>query len=198
MSKGDDTKTAILDGAMDLVSVTGLDAVSIGALASRMDMSKSGLYAHFKSKEALQLDILDAVARRMEYRVFMPIMEQPRGLPRLKALLANSLDWSSSEFEGGCPVMAGAAEFDDRDGAVKDKLADMASTMLASFARLARNCIETGDFRQNMSVDQFAFDIWSVLLGFNFTNRLMGMPQARLRANQAFDAILVAAAAPQH
>ena len=116
MSKGDDTRRAILAEALDLTSEVGLEGLTIGVLAKLVGMSKSGLYAHFASKEELQVAVLEAAAGLFREQVFEPAKRQPRGLPRIQALFDRWLDWSATVLSGGCPFIAASTEFDDRPG----------------------------------------------------------------------------------
>src|SRR5262245_6509341 len=123
-TKGERTRAAILDVALRLVSKAGLDGLTIGTLADATGMSKSGLFAHFGSREELLLAVLAHGQAQFGEVVFQPAMAKPRGLPRLRAMFVNWLDWTeSAELPGGCPMIGGATEFDDRPGPVREMLA---------------------------------------------------------------------------
>src|SRR6185312_1647356 len=115
--KGLQTKAAIVDAALGLATQIGLEGLSIGALAEVMHMSKSGVFAHFGSREELQISVVREYHVRFEDEVFYPAMREPRGLPRLRALFANWMRRTSAEIDSGCLYIGGAVEFDDRPGA---------------------------------------------------------------------------------
>lgn len=186
MSKGQHTHDAILTEALDLASQLGLEAMSIGSLAKRVGMSKSGLYAHFSTKEALQGEILDLAARRFTDEVFLPALREPRGLPRLRRVFERWLRWESDLYTGGCPFVAASIEFDDRPGPVKDRLVFHLQSLLGSVARTARISVDEGHLRPDTDCDQIAFDTWAILLAYHQFKRLLGEPDARARAQQAF------------
>lgn len=190
MSKGAQTRTAILDHATDLSSAVGLEALSIGALAKRTGMSKSGLYAHFASKEDLQIQVLDALADRARRQVYVPAVRAPRGVPRVRAFFANWLVWVTDAFPGGCPITAASVEFDDRDGPVRDRLAELCEDRRESLARAARVAVEAGHFRADLADEQFAFDVLGVLAAYHHYARLLRRPEAKKRAQGAFETIL--------
>ena len=123
MSKGDLTKSSILNHATDLASQVGLTGLSIGVLAKDLELSKSGLFAHFKSKEALQIQVLEHGAGISSMAVVRPALQQPRGEPRLRALFDGWLGWDQNgALPGGCVFVAAASELDDRPGPVRDRL----------------------------------------------------------------------------
>jgi AcrR family transcriptional regulator len=186
MSKGESTRSSILHRALDLASEIGLEALSLGGLAKRVGMSKSGIYAHFESKEELQRQVLDATAARFIDVVVLPALKQPRGLPRVEALFAGWLRWSTAELPGGCPFIAAATEFDDRPGPVRDTLVAHLRDVTGMVARAARISVEEGHFRKDLDVDQFAFEVWGLLLAHHHFCRLMRKDDARTRAGRAF------------
>jgi AcrR family transcriptional regulator len=186
MTKGEETRRAILKQALDLSSEVGLEGLTVGVLAKRVGMSKSGLYAHFESKEDLQSEVLDAAAERFVDVVLAQAIKKPRGLPRLQALYELWLEWATGELSGGCPFIAGAAEFDDRPGPVRDNLVSHLSGSFGAVARAARISVEEGHLREDLDVDQFAWEFWAILLAYHYFSRLMRHEDARARADQAF------------
>jgi AcrR family transcriptional regulator len=122
LQKGQATKAAIVDAALGLATQIGLEGLSIGALAEVMGMSKSGVFAHFGSREELQISVVREYHQRFEGEVFYPALQAPRGLPRLQALFANWMKRTSVELDSGCLYISGAVEFDDRPGPVRDTL----------------------------------------------------------------------------
>ena len=190
MGKGDDTRRAILDLALDLASKIGLEGLTFGVLAKRAGMSKSGLYAHFDSKESLQCRVLDAAAKRFVDVVLAPALKRSRGLPRIEELFVRWLRWETEELKGGCPFAAAATEFDDRPGPVKDTLIAHLRDLLGSVSRAAAIAIEEGHFQAELDAEQFAFEFWAVLIAHQHYGRLLGHPDAGVRARHAFDALV--------
>jgi AcrR family transcriptional regulator len=190
MSKGFDTQTAILRQALDLSSEIGLEGLTIGALAKRVGMSKSGLYAHFESKEDLQRHVLDAAAERLTRDLVKRVFSKPRGLPRVRAMFDFWLYWVEGEFSGGCPFISASFEFDDRKGPVRDNLVTHFNDVLGSIAKSAHIAVEEGHFRDDLDVDQFAFDFWATLLAYHHYVRLMHRDDARMRARRAFEDLI--------
>jgi AcrR family transcriptional regulator len=133
--KGQQTKAVIVDAALNLAAQIGLEGLSIGALAEVTQMSKSGVFAHFGSREELQISVVREYHTRFEQEVFFPALEAPRGMPRLRAMFANWMKRTSAEIDSGCIYISGAVEFDDRPGPVRDALADSVNTWLAAMYR---------------------------------------------------------------
>jgi AcrR family transcriptional regulator len=194
MRKGEATRAAILKRGVELATETGLDGLTIGRLATDLGLSKSGLFAHFKSKEALQIQVLDAAAERFVEEVVRPAVKKPRGEPRLAALFERWLAWTKSNSgPGGCVFVAAAAELDDRPGPVRDRLVALQNGWLEVMAAVYRTGVEEGHFRSDVDVEQFAYDLYSVMLGFHHASRLLRDPQADSRANAAFERLLASA-----
>jgi AcrR family transcriptional regulator len=191
MRKGDATRAAILERGVRLATQTGLEGLSIGRLATELGLSKSGLFAHFRSKEALQIQVLDAAAERFVDEVVKPAVREPRGEPRLTALFERWLAWAkSSSGPGGCVFVAAAVELDDRPGAVRDRLVALQKGWLEMIEIVYRTGVEAGHFRRDVEPEQFAYDLYSVMLGFHHASRLLRDPRAEARANAAFERLL--------
>ena len=190
MGKGETTRNAILEQALDLASQIGLEGLTIGALAAKAGMSKSGLYAHFQSKENLQCQLLDYAAERFANFVFRPIVQLPRGLPRLRALFDGWVDWDTAELSGGCVFIAAAADFDDRTGAVHDRLLLHQRNLCRNFGKTVQLCIDEGHFRQDTDVEQLVFELWGILLGYHHFSRLRLTKNAQAKASQAFEDLI--------
>jgi AcrR family transcriptional regulator len=191
MSKGDDTRERILDRAFRAAARDGLEGMSIGTLASELGMSKSGLFAHFGSKEDLQIEVLRAASQRFEDFVWRPALKAPRGEPRLRKLLERWMLWiNEPSMPGGCLFVAAAAELDDRDGRPRDFLVGEQRKLCEGLAKAARLAVAEGHFRSNLDCDQFAFDAYSVVLGYNYQRRLMRDPKAETRARRALERLL--------
>src|SRR5438477_7738689 len=193
-SRGEQTREAILTHALGLATRIGFEGLTIGRLAEDLRMSKSGLFAHFRSKEALQLDILRMAGARMVESVVKPALAAPRGEPRLRALFEHWLAWEQSpSLPGGCPFMAASFELDDRPGPVRDFVVQNLRDWIDTLAGAARIAVQEGHFRADLDCDQFAQDCQGIGLGFVHASRLMRDPQARVRAQRAFDALLLSA-----
>jgi AcrR family transcriptional regulator len=194
VGKGEATRQAILEHAVGLARQVGLQGLTIGRLADDLRLSKSGLFAHFRSKEALQLQILEAAADRFIEIVVQPALKTPRGEPRLRALFDGWLAWKDPQrSRGGCVFVQTAAELDDQEGVVRDRLVQMQRDWLDVIATSARGAVREGHFAPEVDVDQFAHDFQSVLLGYHHATQLLRDPRAEQRARTALEALIVAA-----
>jgi len=190
LQKGQQTKMAIIDAALGLATQIGLEGLSIGALAEATHMSKSGVFAHFGSREELQISVIHQYFALFERDVFYVAMEQPRGLPRVKALFANWMKLVAEEIQAGCIFISGAVEFDDRPGPVRDALATSVQTWLAAMNRsivLAKGC---GHLRADVDEEQMAFEIHGLILALHYEARFLKKPGSMERAKKGFDNIL--------
>lgn len=191
MSKGDDTRERILHRAFRMASRDGLEGLSIGGLANALAMSKSGLFAHFGSKEELQLEVLRAAARRFEDTVVRPAFRAPRGTPRIRHLLENWVRWANSpDAAGGCLFVTASVEFDDRAGRPRDFLVAAQRQIQDAMARSAQMAIDAGHFRQNLDCRQFAFELHSLLLGYHHAKRLLRDADAETALRTGFGRLL--------
>ena len=201
-TKGEQTREAILVHALGLVTRIGLEGLTIGRLADDLKMSKSGLFAHFRSKEALQLEILRLAGARMIEAVVRPALVAPRGEPRVRALFERWLEWERSpSLPGGCPFISASFELDDRPGPVRDFVVQNLRDWLDTMAGAARIAVQEGHFRVDLDCEQFAHDCQGIGLAFVHASRLMRDPRAHARATTAFEALLTAARAsalPSH
>jgi len=190
-TKGERTRAAILDAALRIVSKAGLDGLTIGTLADATGMSKSGLFAHFGSREELLLAVLAHGQAEFTEVVFQPAMAKPRGLPRLKAMFTNWLDWTeSADLPGGCPMIGGATEFDDKPGPVRDMLAGGQRTWIDTLKRTVRQAVDEGQLPAGTDPEQIAFEMFGIALVVHHHRRLLGYPKARARALAALDKLL--------
>jgi len=190
-TKGERTRAAILDAALRIVSKAGLDGLTIGTLADATGMSKSGLFAHFGSREELLLAVLAHGQAEFTEVVFQPAMAKPRGLPRLKAMFTNWLDWTeSAELPGGCPMIGGASEFDDKPGPVRDMLAGGQRTWIETLKRTVRQAVDEGQLPAGTDPEQIAFEMFGIALVVHHHRRLLGYPKARARALAALEKLL--------
>ena len=196
MGKGAATKDRIIESALRTASVEGLEGISLGRLASDVGMSKSGLFAHFQSKEELQLEVLDAAARKFEEIVIRSALAIPRGEPRVRSLFEHWLTWERNEsLPGGCVFMHAAAELDDRPGPPRDALVSWQRRWLDFLAQAARIAVGEGHFRADLDVELFAFQQLGLVLGYFHSRRLLDDPHAEERARRAFDALVASARA---
>jgi AcrR family transcriptional regulator len=200
MQKGQQTKTAIVDVALSLATQMGLEGLTIGAVAEMAGMSKSGVFAHFGSREELQISVIREYHQRFEQEVFYPVLSLPRGLPRLRALFANWMQRTSAEIDSGCLYISGAAEFDDRPGPVHDALASSVQTWMDALHRAVRLSVEAGDLDGQTDAAQMAFEIHGLILACHYEARFLKSKTALGLAQRSFEHILHrygAALAPQ-
>lgn len=184
----------MLGHAIALASELGLEGVTIGLLADRAGMSKSGLFAHFKSKEALQLAILEETLSRFVANVVVPALKRPRGEPRVRALFERWLDWASSEsMPGGCLIVQSMAELDDRPGIVRDRLESAQRDWLDTLATAIRIAKDEGHFEARIAPEQLAYEIAALTYGHHLLGRMLRDPEAEARARRAFDRLIRAA-----
>jgi AcrR family transcriptional regulator len=199
MRKGELTHQAILERAMQMASRVGLQGLSIGGLAEELNLSKSGLFAHFKSKTELQVQVIQTATDVFTERVVRPALARPRGEPRVRALFEGWLAWDRDKIlDGGCIFVAAATELDDAEGPARDALVQSQRDWLDCLAQAARIAVAEGHFRKDVDVEQFAHDEYAVMLGFHHAQRLMRDPKAEARAQRAFEALLAAARNPTH
>lgn len=197
LQKGQQTKAAIVDAALGLATQIGLEGLSIGALAEVMQMSKSGVFAHFGSREELQISVVREYHTRFEDEVFYPAMNAPRGLPRLRALFANWMQRTSVEIDSGCLYISGAVEFDDRPGPVRDALASSVNTWLTAMRRAIELTVAEGHFRADTDATQVAFEVHAQILALHYEARFLRSPDSLQRAVRAFESIVERHRTPQ-
>lgn len=184
--KGERTRQSILERAVDLASLEGLGGLTIGRLADDLGMSKSGLFAHFGSKEELQLATLTAASERYIDRVLRPAYKEPRGYPRLLALCRKWMEYLSGHvFPGGCFFAAASFEFDGRPGPVRDAIAAAMDRWVDSLEKSIAMARDEGHLRPDVDVKQLAFELNSLFFGANFAWELRTDPEALNRAYKA-------------
>lgn len=188
--KGQQTKAAIVDAALGLATQIGLEGLSIGAIAEVMQMSKSGVFAHFGSREELQISVVREYHARFEEEVFFPAMQQQRGIPRLRAMFNNWMQRTSIEIDSGCIYISGAVEFDDRPGPVRDALAGSVRTWLAAMDRAVVQAKEAGHLQADTDEHQVAFEIHGLILALHYEARFLKSPGSVARAHRGFDHVL--------
>ena len=190
LQKGQQTKAAIVDAALGLATQIGLEGLSIGALAEVTQMSKSGVFAHFGSREELQISVVREYHARFEQEVFFPALQAPRGLQRLRTLFANWMQRTSVEIDSGCIYISGAVEFDDRPGPVRDAIASSVKTWLAAVHRAVTQAQEAQQLDMHASPQQVLFEIHGLILALHYEARFLKTPGSIGRANQGFENIL--------
>ncbi|HMG29602.1 MAG TPA: TetR/AcrR family transcriptional regulator [Jiangellaceae bacterium] len=195
MSKGALTRQAILHHGVEVAYRVGLGGLSIGTLATGTGMSKSGLFAHFGSKESLQLEVLAQARAEFVDTVVRPALAMPRGEPRVRALFEQWLACGRARMPGGCLFVKAATEFDEQDGPVRDQLVRDHRDLYDSIAQIFRTGIAEGHFRADADPDQFAADLDGVMLAYYHANRLLDDPAAEARARNAVEALLNSARA---
>jgi AcrR family transcriptional regulator len=188
--KGEKTKAVIVDAALGLATQIGLEGLSIGALAEVTGMSKSGVFAHFGSREELQISVVREYFSRFEHEVFYPALQAERGLPRLRALFANWMKRTSVEIDSGCIFISGAVEFDDRPGPVRDAIASSVNTWLAAMRRAVVQAQEAGQLQTQANPDQVLFEIHGLILALHYEARFLKTPGSIERAVKGFNSIL--------
>ena len=194
MSQGEHTRAAILDAALAQASRAGFESLTIGSLAERAGLSKSGLFAHFGSREELQVAAIEAAAARFTETVFLPALKARRGLPRLRALFSNWLDWTSlSGLSHGCPMQAAAVEFDDRPGPVRDAVVEHFARLERELGRTVELAVGQGHFRADLDVGQFVFDLMGIIFAYHHRARLFDVTRAQAQARTAFERLVTAA-----
>ena len=186
LPKGRQTRAAILDAALALASHRGLEGLSIGALAEVAGMSKSGVFAHFGSREELQISVVRQYHARFEDEVFRPALAVPRGLPRLEALFDRWVKRVSVEIDSGCIYISGAVEFDDRPGPVRDALVEMVRAWHAALGRAIAGAVSEGHLADGTDVEQVLFEIHGLVLALHHDARFLRRRGAEARARAAF------------
>ena len=179
-----------MDAALGLAAQIGLEGLSIGVLAEVTHMSKSGVFAHFGSREELQISVIREYYARFADEVFFPAMDEARGLPRVRALFANWMKRVAVEIQSGCIFISGAVAFDDRPGPVRDALASSVKTWLTAMYRAIVQAKEAGHLTENADEEQMAFEIHGLILALHYEARFLKNPASILRANKGFENIL--------
>lgn len=190
MRKGEQTRQAVLDRALAMATERGLEALTIGDLAKELGLSKSGLFAHFESKENLQAAVLETAAERFR-ATLAPALRAPRGEPRLRAFFERLIEWEKSSFmPGGCVFLNVAHEVDVLPAPVRRVLVERQQELVAALRKAARLAVEEGHLRADLDLDQFAFDFYGIYIGFHYFRHLLKDPAAEPRARSAFQTLI--------
>jgi AcrR family transcriptional regulator len=185
------TRERILESGLAVMSHYGSGGVTLGVLADQVGMSKSGLFAHFRSKEDVQIALLDYSVRFGYPFIVEPAMTEPEGLPRLRAVVLNWFGWAPrSGLPGGCPIAAGMFEFDDVESPVRDKITELEAAWRAFLCDLTRRAVELGHLRPDLDVGQFVWELGGMYLAHHISQRLLRSPEMEQRATIAFESLL--------
>jgi AcrR family transcriptional regulator len=190
MRKGEQTRAAILDVALELASRTGLEGLTIGLLADKMSMSKSGVFAHFGSREDLQIEVLKLYHQRFEQDVFFPSVKEPRGLPRLVSMFEHWLGRVSVEIASGCIYISGAVEYDDRPGPIREELVSMVKVWQGALLRCAQQAVDAGDLKPDTEPEQLVYEMYGLILAVHHDARFLRVPGAVDRARRGFERLI--------
>jgi AcrR family transcriptional regulator len=190
MAKGSNTKNDIINRGLEMASQLGLECITIGLLAKETNLSKSGLFAHFKSKENLQMEILKYAADDFTQKVIHPALKVSAGVARIKALVKNWIEWGN-KISGGCIFVSAGIEYSDRPGKIRNLLIQQQEQWIDSLRRIANSAIKAGEFKTGIDADQFAFDLYSLLLGFHYYYKLLDDKKVTQRQELALEQLLV-------
>jgi AcrR family transcriptional regulator len=190
MRKGEMTRAAILDVALELSSRDGLEGLTIGVLADRMNMSKSGVFAHFGSREDLQMEVIKLYHQRFEQEVFYPSIKEARGLPRLMAMFERWIKRVSVEIASGCIYISGAVEYDDRPGPIREQLVSMVQAWQGALLRAVQQSIDCGDFKPDTDPQQLVYEMYGLVLAVHHDARFLRIPGAVERARKGFERLI--------
>lgn len=186
MRKGEQTRAAIVAAALDLAGADSLEGLTIGLIARRMQMSKAGVFAHFGSREDLQIAVLQEYERRFIDDVLLPSLREPRGLPRLEAMYSRWVDRQSVEIKSGCVFVSGAVEYDDRPGPIRDLLVGMIKSWQRELVRAVKQAIDVGHLRADTDPHQLVFAMYGLVLALHHDARLLHSEDSVARGRAVF------------
>lgn len=185
------TRVAILDAALELSSRDGLEGLTIGLLAERMQMSKSGVFAHFGSREDLQVEVVREYHRRFEQEVFYPSLHEPRGLPRLQSMVRRWMEKRIQEVTTGCIYISGAVEYDDRaESPVRDELVKSVTIWRSALHRAIDQAKDEGHLRADCDPRLMLFEMYSLELGLHHDARFLRLPASAELAMVALNKLI--------
>jgi AcrR family transcriptional regulator len=191
MAKGAETRGNILEQALSLATQVGLEGVTIGKLAEHVGMSKSGLFAHFSSKDNLGVAILDEARDRFVRLVVAPALREKRGEPRVRALIERWAAWAKADFmPGGCIFVTASVELDDKPGPARDRLVESQRDWLSTLSQAVRIAVEEGHFRPDLDPEQVAYALLTSAYGYHIISRLLGGAQHEKRFRAELERIL--------
>ncbi len=190
-TKGEETRAQILAAAVEQASSGGFESLTIGSLAEKTGMSKSGLFAHFGSKLELQMAALDESARQFTEQVFMPALKAPRGIKRMRTLFENWVTWPKrASLPGGCPIDAATREYQHQPGPMRDAVIERQKLLDRELTKTVQLAIETGELKANTDPRQLAFEMTSLVLAFYRGELVLGSEEARRHARVGFDRLI--------
>jgi AcrR family transcriptional regulator len=190
-TKGEETRAQILAAAVEQASARGFESLTIGSLAERTGLSKSGLFAHFGSKLDLQVAALDEAARQFTEQVFLPALKAPRGLKRLRALFENWITWPQrAHLPGGCPIDAATREYDHQPGPMRDAVIERQRHLDRELSKTVQLAIDTGELAKDADPSEVAFAMLGIVLVFYRSELSLGAEEAGRRARVAFDRLI--------
>lgn len=189
MKKGDITRQKILDIGFEMASKLGLECLTIGNMAKAAGMSKSGLFGHFQSKENLQLQVMVHAGEIFSEDVVIPALLEPAGIPRIRKIMDNWIRWTR-QLSGGCIFVAAAAEYSDRPGSVRDFIRKQQDEWIDCLRRVGESAVKAGDFKEDTDCDQFAFELYSLILGFFLYHSSLAYPSADALMDQSFNRLI--------
>jgi len=190
-TKGEETRAAILAAAVEQASASGFESLTIGMLAEKTGMSKSGLFAHFGSKLDLQIATLDEASRLFTEGVMMPAMKAPRGLKRVQAIFDGWINWPQrASLPGGCPIDAATREYHHQPGPMREAIVERQRALGREIGKAVHMAVESGELRSDTHTGQFTFDMFGIILACYRTELLLGTDEANRRARVAFDRLV--------
>jgi AcrR family transcriptional regulator len=191
LSKSELTRAAIIDSALKMAQEGGLESLTIGTVADKAGLSKSGVFSRVGSREELQVAVLKEYERRFIETALVPALREPRGLPRLRALVARWADWIGTDTgRAGCLFISGSVEYDDRPGPVRDAVLGGLSELRRHLARNVRQAVDEGQLAAGTDAEQVAFELNAIVMGLHNDLRLFRDERALKRALVAFDRLL--------
>lgn len=189
-AKGENTRAQILDTALQMATRTGLSSLSLGAIAEHTGMSKSGVFAHFGSYDDLLIAVIREYHHRFEQEIFLPALQQPRGLPRLQALFDLWLERVAREIDAGCLYISGAVEFDERPGPVRDALVALVRAWQQALSHAIALAVQEGHLPASTQPGQLLFELHALVLAAHHKARFLGDADAMPMARQGFERIV--------
>jgi len=195
--KGELTRSAILDIALMLASRNGLEGLTIGLLAEKMGMSKSGVFAHFGSREDLQIAVLKRYHQQFKEEIFTPSLKEPRGLPRLQSMFALWIRRVTMEIASGCIYISGAVEYDDRPGAIREELVSMVKIWQTALQRCVTQAIDAGHLRADTDARQIVYEMYGLILALHHDARLLKQEESVRCAENGFKRLIASYRPPE-
>ena len=188
--KGAQTKNSIIEAALAIASKSGLEGLTIGNIAEAVKMSKSGVFAHFGSREELQVAVVREYYQRFQDLIFSPALLKPKGLPRLNQMIQSWIKMSIGDDSSSCFFIAGAVEFDDQPGIVRDELVRSVEDWRSAIRRAIKESIAAGHLKKSINVDTLLFQLYSIALGVHHDSRFLDNPKCLTNANKLIKDIL--------